>query len=76
MTPTDQHEEDLRIIAQFIVAASAEGAEWAEWPEIGEHDWMAIQNIVTELTPVPDMNAYQAAYERLEARANAWAGSE
>lgn len=65
----------LDIVAERVAAHLADpellGDLWGdEYPEIGEHDWDRICERVRGLIPAgPSADAYAAAYEYLESRA-------
>lgn len=73
-------EHDLRIVAEHLVAQALESqlvhgnGMWDCYPEIGENDFIKIEQKALAAHPYPDHAAYLAAYARLEARAEAFDG--
>lgn len=62
-------DEALRVVARKVAAdLAAEVADaWCDYPEIGEHDWARVVELVHEFTPVPV--DFPEAYAILTARA-------
>ena len=62
----------LRVVAKEAIARGVEGVRedgWEDFPEIGEHDWEAVCDLMERLTPRPDHQEFADAYHLLEARA-------
>jgi hypothetical protein len=66
-------------VARRVIADIVEreiGDQWENYPEIGEHDWQAIQDVAIERTKElgPSDDVYHAAYDRLARRARLSSG--
>lgn len=62
-----------RIVAAHQIAAIVdEHLSWEDCPEIGEHDWMTVQEAAKEIAREHRVSPeeYRAAYALLESRAN------
>lgn len=70
-------EEAREIVASHLAACAVTDAldrqvvAWADFPEIGEHDWAAVDRRIRELLEPfrVDRERFTAAYEVLAARA-------
>lgn len=64
--------EAIAIVAQHVLAntASANDDQWENYAEVGEEDWEAIMQHVTELTVYPDTEQFNAAMALLGSRAD------
>ncbi len=47
-------EEAIDIVAKQILASAALDIEWESYPDIGEFDWLAIEQRCSELAPEQD----------------------
>lgn len=60
----------IRIVARHAIAnAAAIDIDWEDYPELGERDWEAVEAEINRLTPTPDLDRFDKAYELLAARA-------
>lgn len=66
-------ENAIETMALAVLAKLAKRAEdeWECWPEIGEHDWTRVVEVVSRLAPLPMGHELVAAYALLEQRAEA-----
>jgi hypothetical protein len=69
--------EAVDIVARDLVASVVDaeiGTQWENYPDIGEHDWEAVDKRAMEIIDNlrPAKNGYEAAYEYLERRAEQW----
>lgn len=74
----DKAAEAAKIVADFVIAAALRedypiAPEWENYPDVGEYDWGQIAQRVATVrdTYEPDAEAYEAALNFLEARADA-----
>lgn len=65
--------EAVDIMARSILALLVKSPDltlgWEDFPEIGEHDWDAIEARMLQLAPEPKNEVYQAAFDFLAGRA-------
>lgn len=59
------------VAAQILANAARNSPEWEDYPDIGEHDWFAILDILNAKAPDVPAPSFQAAYALLSARAEA-----
>lgn len=60
----------IRIIARHAISnAAGMDIDWEDYPELGERDWEAVKAEINRLTPIPDLDRFDKAYEALSARA-------
>lgn len=70
----DRLQVAVDIVARAVidrVVSSELGDQWADnYPEVGEHDWLLVQERVTNrlLALAPPPEEFEAAYEYLEGR--------
>lgn len=58
-------------VARHAIAGMVQNAtEWAFYPEVGEHDWLKVDQRMQELGAFPDPVEFAAAYALLESRAD------
>lgn len=70
----DRLKEAVDIVAHhalFQTISHEAGDLWESYPEVGEYDWEAVQDRITELLQPfrVDRESFEAAYEFLEQRA-------
>lgn len=69
----DRVREAVDVVARHVIRDVMERAddEWESYPEIGEYDWMEVEERIKEIvhTLAPPTDTYKAAYEFLESRA-------
>lgn len=73
---SDQTSEALEVVAKWVAAGALRGMiepEWENYPEIGEHDWDAIQCwLESHAASIdPERMEYSRAYTVLTKRAEA-----
>lgn len=59
------------LVARGILAGAARNVRWEDHPDIGEHDWTRICDLMDTVAGGPDLSddGYQAAYTYLIDRA-------
>ena len=65
--------DPINVIARHAIHGACQDdglIGWDMYPEIGEHDWLAIQAEIDRLTEMPPSDVFSAAYALLEARAD------
>jgi hypothetical protein len=71
-------DEAIETVARHVIAVAArEVAEdgWCNYPDIGEADWNAVDQRVTELASFPADETYNEAYVLLQERADDYGGA-
>jgi len=72
-TATAKVRAAINVIARQVLWAAADDEPlgwWENYPEIGEDDWSAVMNEISDLTPPPAPDVVEAAYELLKMRAD------
>ena len=60
--------DPIDIVARQILAKAARELEWENMPDIGEYDWLRVEDRCAELAPEPD--GFNKAIRLLEDRAD------
>ena len=62
--------DPIDIVARQLLANAARDIEWEDIPDIGEYDWLRIEDRLIELAPEPE--GFDEAITTLEDTAAKW----